>query len=165
MKPGGQINNGDFKINDFKMIYAGGDKHEKGVGLMLDADMAKCVLGYWTVSERVLLVKLQGQPFNISVIVVYAPTAESTEEEIDVFYDKLEEVKSQCKSDEIQLIMGDLNAKVGQGQDGKTVGKFGLGDRHERGDRWVQWCEENNMTITSAVMRPNSFRIPGFEPT
>ncbi|XP_072021160.1 craniofacial development protein 2-like [Amphiura filiformis] len=93
------------------MIYAGGDKHEKGVGLMLDADMAKCVLGYWTVSERVLMVKLQGQPFNISVIVVYAPTAESTEEEIDAFYDKLEEAKSQCKSDEIQLIMGDLNAK------------------------------------------------------
>ncbi|XP_072037260.1 craniofacial development protein 2-like [Amphiura filiformis] len=87
-------NNGDFKIDDFKTIYAGGDKHEKGVGLMLDADMAKCVLGYWTVSERVLLVKLQGQPFNISVIVVYAPTAESTEEEIDAFYDKLEEAKS-----------------------------------------------------------------------
>ncbi|XP_072043124.1 craniofacial development protein 2-like [Amphiura filiformis] len=128
------------------MIYAGGDKHEKGVGLMLDADMAKCVLGYWIVSERVLLVKLQGQPFNISVIVVYAPTAESTEEEIDAFYDKLGEAKSQCKSDEIQLIIGDLNAKVGQGQDVKTVSEFGLGERNERGDRWVQWCKANNMT-------------------
>ena len=38
-------NNGDFMINDFKMIYAGDDKHEKVVGLLLDNNMAKCMLG------------------------------------------------------------------------------------------------------------------------
>ena len=74
--------NGDFMIDNFKMIYAGGDKNEKGVGLLLDNNKAKCVLGYWNVNEGVLLVKLQGHPFNISIIVVYAPTAESKEEEI-----------------------------------------------------------------------------------
>ncbi len=45
-------NNGDFMIDDYKMIYAGGDKHEKGVGLLLDGEMARCLMGYWTVSER-----------------------------------------------------------------------------------------------------------------
>ena len=75
--------NGDFMIDGYKMIYAGGEKHERGVGLLLDDEIAKCVLGYWAVSDRVLLVKIQGQPFNISIIVVYAPTAESTEDEIN----------------------------------------------------------------------------------
>jgi len=100
------------------MIYAGGDKHEKGARLLLDNNMAKCMLGYWNVNERVLLVKLQGHPFNISFIVVYAPTAESTEEEIDIFYETLEKAKAQYISDEINIIMGDLNAKVGREQDG-----------------------------------------------
>ena len=37
--------------------------------------------------------------------------------------------------------MGDLNAKVGQGLSGSVVGNFGLGVRHERKDKWVDWCE------------------------
>lgn len=76
-------NNGDFMINGFKMIYTGDEKHERGVGLLMDPDISKCVRGYWTVSDRVLLIKLQGQPFNISILVVYALTTDSTEEEID----------------------------------------------------------------------------------
>ncbi len=36
----------------------------------------------------------------IFVIVVYAPTAESTEEETAIFSEALEKAKAQCKSDE-----------------------------------------------------------------
>ena len=68
------LKNSDFMIDNFKMIYSGGDKHERGVGLLLDQYISKCVLGYWTVSDRVLLVKIQGNPFNMIIIVVYAPT-------------------------------------------------------------------------------------------
>ncbi|XP_071947472.1 uncharacterized protein [Antedon mediterranea] len=152
-------NNGEFMIDDYKMIYAGGDKHEKGVGLLLDGDMAKCMLGYWAVSERVMLVKLQGQPFNISIIVVYAPTADCTDEEIDNFYATLDQAKSQCKSDEINFIMGDLNAKVGQEQDGNTVGEHGMGERNARGDRWVNWCKAKDMTITNTWFKEPPRRI------
>ena len=127
---------GHFMIDGFKMIYSGGDKHERGVGLLMDSDISKCVLGYWTLSDRVLLVKIQGHPFNLAIIVVYAPTAESTEEEIDSFYDILEKAKSQCKTNEITIIMGDLNAKVGSGREGKTVGQHGLGERKVETD----WC-------------------------
>ena len=66
-------------IDGFKMIYSGGDKHERGVGLLLDQYISKCVVGYSTVSDRVLLVKIQGHPFNIAIIVVYAPMMGSTE--------------------------------------------------------------------------------------
>ena len=125
----------------------------------MDPDTSKSVLGYWTLSERVLLVKLQGQPFNISIIVVYAPTSESTDEDIDTFYENLGEVKSQCKSNEITIVMGDLNAKVGQGKDGKTVGQHGIGKRNDRGDRWVQWCERENMVITNTWFKEYPRRI------
>ena len=128
-------------IDEYRLIYAGGEKHERGVGLLLDPDISKSVLGHWCVSDRVLLVKLQGHPFNISIIVVYAPTADSADEVIDTFYDSLDKAKSQCKSNDIVIVLGDLNAKVGQGIEGKAVGPHGIGERNERGDRWVQWCE------------------------
>ena len=153
------LDSGDFMIDDFKMIYAGGEKHERGVGLLMDSDISKCVQGYWAVSDRVLLVKVQGNPFNISIVVVYAPTADSTEEEIDAFYEDLEKVKSRCKSNEIHIIMGDMNAKVGCGADGKTVGQYGIGVRNDRGDRWVQWCESNDMVIMNTFFKEHPRRV------
>jgi len=43
----------------------------------------------------------------------------------------------QCRSQEINLVMGDLNAKVGKGQYQDIVGPYGLGTRNDRGDIWV----------------------------
>ena len=39
----------------------------------------------------------------------------------------------QCRSQDIRIVMGDLNAKVGGERDGKAVGPFCLGQRSERG--------------------------------
>jgi len=83
-------NSGDFKHDDHRMIYSGGITHRRGVGLLLDEECAKCVQGYWQLSERVLLVKLEGKPINLSIIVVYAPTSDSEEAEIDEFYEQLD---------------------------------------------------------------------------
>lgn len=52
--------------------------------------MSKCTLGYRTVNERVLLVKLHGRPFKISIIVVYELTIDNTKEETDAFYENFE---------------------------------------------------------------------------
>ena len=121
--------------------------------------MAKCVLGYWAANKRLLLVKLQGQPFNISLLIItYAPTTESSEDEIEEFYEQLQKVKDQCKTNEIAIVLGDLNAKVGWARDGITVGPFGIGERNERGDRWVQWCETNNMVITNTWFKHHARR-------
>ena len=50
--------------------------------------------GYWQLSDRVVLVKVNGSPCNISIIIVYAPTGESTEEELEEFYECLENAKA-----------------------------------------------------------------------
>ena len=34
-------------------------------------------------SDRILLVKIHGQPFDLSIIQMYAPTGDSTEQEIE----------------------------------------------------------------------------------
>ncbi len=53
----------------------------------------------------------------------------------------------QCKNNEVNVIMGDFNAKVGNATSGKTIGPFGLGNRNERGDRLIHWCEEMGLAV------------------
>lgn len=40
--------------------------------------------------------------------------------------------------------MGDLNAKVGEG---RFIGRYGLGNRNEKGTRWIKCSTENGQTI------------------
>ena len=86
--------------------------------------------------------KIQGRSFNNSIIVVYAPTSDCNEEEIDMFYDNLDIAKAQCKSHKIIIVMGDLNAKVGSERGSDMVGKHGLGMWNEHGEWWFQSCNQ-----------------------
>jgi len=71
-------------------IYSGGSEHKHGVGIFLDEETAKCVSGFWCISERVMVVRLNGRPFDICLIQCYAPTADNTDNEVEKFYDQLD---------------------------------------------------------------------------
>ena len=152
-------NSGSMQIDDYKIIYSGGDKHEKGVGIILDKERSKSLMGYWAISDRVLLVKLKGHPFNISIIQAYAPTSASTEEDIEAFYETLEKAKEQCKSQDIIIMMGDFNARVGKQREGHIVGEHGLGIRNERGETFVRWCQANEQVITNTWFEQHPRRL------
>ena len=94
-------------------IYSGGSDHKHGVGIFLDEETVKCVSGFWCISEGVMVVRLKGRPFDIWLIQCYTPTADNTEDEVDQFYDQLDKARKQCRSKDIRIVMGDLNAKVG----------------------------------------------------
>ena len=94
-------------------------------------------MGYWTLSDRVILVKFRGKPFDISLIQVYAQTTDADSDEIDRFNEKVGAAMYQCKSQDVVLVMGDLNAKVGEGKGEDIVGPHGLGTRNERGEMLV----------------------------
>jgi len=140
---------GEFQKDQKRIFYSGGTQHQRGVGLILDKHFSRSVLSFWPKSDRTMLVKLKASPFNVNIIVVYAPTAEAEEEDIDNFYDSLNEVYSCCKSQEITIVMGDFNAKVGSERDGKVVGSFGLGERNDRGDKLVDWCASKGLFISN----------------
>ena len=101
---------------------------------MCSSDL-KSLLGYWAISDRIVLMKFKGQPFNIAVIKVYAPTSDADDNEIEEFYQKLDTSRAQCRSQEVLIVMGDFNAKIGEGRDEDIVGPYGLGNRNERCDR------------------------------
>ncbi|KAI5641297.1 hypothetical protein NE865_06561 [Phthorimaea operculella] len=89
----------------------------------------------------------------LSIIEAYAPTAASSEPEIQAFYDSLTMALHNSSDD--TLIIGDFNAKIGQPQpeDGKALGKWGYGDRNERGDMLLNFCLENQLYISNTFFK------------
>ena len=82
---------GKLRSEGTTVIYLGGILHKNHVGIFLDEKSAKSLCGFWYNSDKVTVVKLKGRPFDISVIQCYAPTADSTDEEVEKFYDQLDE--------------------------------------------------------------------------
>ena len=58
-------------------------------------------------------VRFQGNPFNITVIQVYAPTSNTEEAEIEWFYEDLQDPLELTRKKDVLFILGDWNAKVG----------------------------------------------------
>ena len=58
-------------------------------------------------------VRLQGKPFNIRVIQVYAPTNNTEEAEVEWFYEDLQDLLELTPKKDVLFILGDWNAKVG----------------------------------------------------
>ena len=77
---------------------------------------------------------LQGKPFTIAVIQVYAPTSNIEEAEVKRFYEDLQDLLERTPKKDVLFIIGDWNAKVVGSQEIPGVtGKFGLGIRNEAG--------------------------------
>ena len=78
-------------------------------------------------------VHLQGKPFNITVIQVYAPTSNVEEAEFEWFYEDLQDLLEITPTKDVLFIIGDWNAKVGSQETPGATGKFGLGMGNEAG--------------------------------
>ena len=78
-------------------------------------------------------VRLQGKPFNITVIQVYAPTSNAEEAEVERFYEDLQDLLELTPKNDILFIIGDWNAKVGSQETPGVTGKLALKCGMEQG--------------------------------
>ena len=73
----------------------------------------------------------------------YAPTEMAEPELKDTFYNQLQSTLDQISAGDTIILMGDMNAKVGEytSGDGEVIGKHGLGTRNNNGTRFVDCCQ------------------------
>ena len=69
-------------------------------------------------------VRLQGKPYNIMVIQVYAPTSNAEEAEVERFYEDLQDLLELTHKKDVLFIIGDWNAKVGSQEKPGITGKY-----------------------------------------
>ena len=148
-----------FVTDKHTVIFSGGEKHEKGVAMMINPRTANAIKGYWAISERILMVKFCSKNVDTNIIQVYAPTTDSNDEEIETFYNEIEQVIKQCKSQDNTVIQGDFNAKVGQGRYDDIAGPHGLGCRNARGDTLIEWAKINNFMISNTWFKQPERRL------
>ena len=104
-------------------------------------------------------VPFQGKPFNSSVIQVYAPTSNTEEAEVELFYEDLQDLLELTPKKGVLFIIGDWNAKVGSQESPGVTGKFGLGMRNEAGQRLLEFCQENALVIANTHFRQHKRRL------
>ena len=63
-----------------------------GVSIIVNKRVRNAVLGCYLKNDRMISVRFQGKPFNITVIQVYAPTGNAEEAEVERFYEDLQDL-------------------------------------------------------------------------
>ena len=114
---------------------------------------ARSFIGYYAVSDRVILVGLRGKPFDVCIKQVYAPICDYDELAVEEFYMDIMEAKEQCKPHDITIVTGDLDAKLDRGRVRDVVSPFELGETYEKRERWGEWCIENEQVVTNTWLR------------
>ena len=98
-------------------------------------------------------VRLQGKPFNITVIQVYAPNSNAEEAEVEWFYEDLQDPLELTRKKDVLFILGDWNAKVGSQETPGVTGKFVLGVQNEEGQRLIEFSQENALVIPNTLFQ------------
>ena len=84
---------GEFNSDDHYAYYCSQESlRRNGVAIMVNKRMQNAVLGYNLKNNRMISVRFQGKPVNITVIQVYAPTTNAKEAEVEQFYEDLQDL-------------------------------------------------------------------------
>ena len=143
------------------LLYSGHEEeeaiHTQGVGLML-AKQAKGALIVWEAhGPRIITASFRTKKKNIKLNIVqcYAPTNDSEEEDKDQFYLRIQKILGTFPTNDVTILMGDLNAKIGSNNTGyeQVMGIHALGTMNENGERFADLCALNNMVIGGSIFQ------------
>ena len=126
---------------------------------MVNKRVRNAVLGCNLKNDRMISVRLQGKPFNITVIQVYAPTSNAEEAEVERFYEDLQDLLELTPKKDVLFIIGDWNATVGSQETPGVTGKFGLGMRNEAGQRLIEFCQRNALVKSNTLFQQRKRRL------
>jgi len=147
----------EFFIGDHKFVGQGRTDgvHRSGVGFLLSRRAQAALIEFKPVSDRLVGVTLHTAVGTATIFQVYAPTSAASDVEIDLFYANLQTQLSKTRPNDVVMVIGDFNAKVGSDMstNRSAVGPFGLGNANERGEQLVHFCNMNNMIITNTCFQ------------
>ena len=105
---------GEFNSEDHYIYYCRQESlRRNGVVIIVYKRVQNAVSGCNVNNDRMISVRFQSKPFNITVIQVYAPTSNAEEAEVKWFYEDLQDLLELTLNKNDLFIIGDWNAKVG----------------------------------------------------
>uniref|UniRef100_A0A8D8C8R8 Craniofacial development protein 2 n=1 Tax=Culex pipiens TaxID=7175 RepID=A0A8D8C8R8_CULPI len=146
------------EFGGYTMYWSGGDTHELGTAFIVLGEMAKRVIGWWPVNDRMCRLRIKGRFFNLSIINVHSPHMGSDADDKDAFYELLDREYRKCPKHDVKIVIGDLNAQVGQEEEFRPViGRFSAHQQtNENGLRLIDFATSRNMAIRSTFFQHTS---------
>jgi len=93
-------------------------------------------------NDRIIALKLKAAPISILIMQVYMRTSEYEDDEVETFYDTIEEIlEEHGNGDTNNIIRGDWKRVVGDESYRNIVGSHGLGRRNHRGQMLIDFCD------------------------
>ena len=151
---------GEFNSDDHYIYYCGQKSlRRNGVAIMVNKRVQNAVLGCNLKNDRMISVRFQGKPFNITVIQACAPNSNAEEAEVEWFFEDLQDLLELTPKKDVLFIIGDWNVKVETQETPGVTGKFGLGVRNEAGQRLIEFCQENTLVRANTLFQQRKRRL------
>ena len=98
----------EFNSDDHYIYYCGQESlRRNGVAIIINKRVRNAVLRCSLRNDRMISVRFQGKPFNITVIQVNAPTSNAEEAEVEWFYEDLTDLLELTPQKDVLFIIGD----------------------------------------------------------
>ena len=121
----------------------------EGVAILVKDWLLEWVREWREVSSRIMWVKIKVGCDTFVFVSVYAPGNERSEAERVEFWTELNDCVSGFRASEKLIVLGDMNARVGNEVMEGVVGSFGVPGRNENGASLVRMCRENELCIAN----------------
>lgn len=146
-------NKGISDLRSHSVFFSGkdGGKREFGVAFVVNKAYKQAILDFKPVNERLCVIRIKTRLHNVSLINAHAPTEDKAEQIKEDFYIKLDAVYDQIPSNDIKILLGDMNAKIGKEEVYKgTIGEHSLHiSTNDNGQRLIDFAISKRMVISS----------------
>ena len=109
-------------------------------------------LRYWKhEGPRIIIASftIKHKGINLNIIQAYAPTNQAADEDKDCIYNQLQSTVENLSKKDVNILMGDMNAKVGTDNTGEeeVMGIHGIGQVNDNEERFKGLCVFNQLVM------------------
>ena len=130
-------------------------KKKEGVALLLSPRMSEGVMAYECVSSRIAWVRCKIGRLRCVFVCAYAPVCKETrkgKEEMEEFWKNLNDCVEGFDVMERIIVLGDMNARVGDVGVGEVVGSHGVPGTNRNGECLVDFCAERRLFLANTFL-------------
>jgi hypothetical protein len=154
---------GSIKERNYTLYWFGrpeGQVRLYGTGFAVHNSLVNSIQTPQPLSERISHLRLFTAQGTIMVISAYAPTLKADSADKDAFYEDLEELVRSAGAKDRIVLLGDMNARVGDDHESWNgcLGRFGVGKMNENGQRLLELCSRQSLSITNSLFPGRAHR-------
>ena len=104
---------------------------------------------------------MKASPINITIIQIYAPISTYNDEEIEKFYETVDNTIQESNKKDILIVQCDFNTKIGSDANDECdecARRFGIGVRNDRGQRLLEFAGKHSLVAANTLFQHKKSR-------